>query len=94
MKASGILTGSGTINGTVLLEGAINPGNSPGTITTGSQTWINGASYGWEINDSDGTAGGLAGWDLIDITAAELDSGKPRLKPAHYRRIRHRHISL
>jgi hypothetical protein len=75
VKAGGILTGSGTIVGSVLLEGAINPGNSPGTITTSNQTWINGASYGWEINDSEGTAGGAVGWDLIDITATEIENG-------------------
>ena len=75
VKAGGILTGSGTIAGSVLLEGTINPGNSPGTITTSNQTWINGASYGWEINDSNGTAGGAVGWDLIDITATEIENG-------------------
>ena len=58
VKAGGILTGSGTINGSVLLGGVIDPANSTGTITTSNQTWINGASYGWEVNDSDGTAGG------------------------------------
>ena len=75
VKADGILTGSGTINGSVLLGGVIDPANSTGTITTSNQTWINGASYGWEVNDSDGTAGGLAGWDLVDITANGNDSG-------------------
>lgn len=75
VKASGILTGSGTINGSVLLGGVIAPANSTGTITTSNQTWINGASYGWEINNSDGTAGGLVGWDLVDITATEIEDG-------------------
>jgi subtilase-type serine protease len=75
VNAGGVLTGSGTIDGSVMLEGAINPGNSPGTITTGSQTWIDGASYGWEVNDSDGTQGGLVGWDLIEITATMEENG-------------------
>ena len=58
VKAGGILTGSGTINGSVLLGGVIDQPTQLGTITTSNQTWINGASYGWEVNDSDGTAGG------------------------------------
>lgn len=65
ITSAGIFTGSGTINGEVSLAGTIAPGNSPGTMTTGSQTWITGASYDWEINDSGGTAG--VEWDLLDI---------------------------
>ena len=76
VKAGGILTGSGTIVGSVLLGGVIEPANSTGTITTSNQTWINGASYGWEVNDSDGTAGGAVGWDLINITATAQEGGE------------------
>jgi autotransporter-associated beta strand protein len=57
---------------TIGLDGVISPGNSPGTATTGSQTWNNGGTYLWEINDSDGskglTGGGTNGWDWLDIT--------------------------
>lgn len=59
---------------TIGLDGVISPGNSPGTATTGSQTWLVGGSYLWEINDSDGskglTGGGSNGWDWLDITGS------------------------
>ena len=68
---------------TIGLDGVISPGNSPGTATTGSQTWRDGGSYLWEINDSDGskglTGGGTNGWDWLDITGtldlANLSAG-------------------
>ena len=47
--------------------GVISPGNSPGTSTTGSQTWDNGGAYLWEINDMAGTQGDDSGWDWLDI---------------------------
>ena len=47
--------------------GVISPGNSPGTATTGSQTWNDGGSYLWEINDMAGTKGDDSGWDWLDI---------------------------
>jgi autotransporter-associated beta strand protein len=65
---SGTLTyASGTVGGTNL-TGSLNnltissgqtlsPGNSPGTATTGSQTWAGGGTYDWEINDANATAG-------------------------------------
>ena len=58
--------------------GVISPGNSPGTAITGAQTWNDGGSYLWEINDSDGskglTLGGTNGWDWLDITGTlDLD---------------------
>ena len=40
---------------TISLGGVISPGNSPGTAITGAQTWNDGGSYLWEINNSDGT---------------------------------------
>jgi hypothetical protein len=48
--------------------GVISPGNSPGTASTGSQTWSDGGSYLWEINNSNGTKGVDEGWDWLDIT--------------------------
>ncbi|MDG1357389.1 MAG: autotransporter-associated beta strand repeat-containing protein [Akkermansiaceae bacterium] len=61
---------------TIGLDGVISPGNSPGTASTGAQTWNDGGSYLWEINDSDGSkglsGGGTNGWDWLDITG-ELD---------------------
>jgi fibronectin-binding autotransporter adhesin len=47
--------------------GVISPGNSPGTATTGAQTWNDEGSYLWEINNSNGTKGADEGWDWLDI---------------------------
>jgi len=64
------LSGSGTVAGgmTISLGGVLSPGNSPGTMSTGAQTWENGGTYLWEINDSGGTKGADPGWDWLDIT--------------------------
>ena len=77
-------TGAYTVNGGTLeiatgvdlsghamtIAGVISPGNSPGTAATGAQTWLDGGSYLWEINDSGGTQGADSGWDWLDITGA------------------------
>ena len=79
---------SGTVAGTnltgtldnLIIGGnqTISPGNSPGTASTGSQTWAGGGSYVWEINKATGTAGADPGWDLengtgtLNITAANV----------------------
>jgi autotransporter-associated beta strand protein len=56
---------------TISLGGVISPGNSPGTAITGNQTWEDGGTYLWEINDSGGSKGlslgGTNGWDWLDI---------------------------
>jgi autotransporter-associated beta strand protein len=52
---------------TISLGGVISPGNSPGTAITGAQTWNDGGSYLWEINDMAGTKGDDSGWDWLDI---------------------------
>jgi fibronectin-binding autotransporter adhesin len=52
---------------TIGLGGVISPGNSPGTAITGDQTWNDGGSYLWEINNSNGTKGVDEGWDWLDI---------------------------
>jgi autotransporter-associated beta strand protein len=77
---SGTLEGTnwnGSLSGqTIGANKTISPGNSPGTATTGSQTWAAGGSYLWEINNATGTAGSDPGWDLengtgtLDITAS------------------------
>lgn len=77
---SGTISGTnwdGSLSGQTIATGqTISPGNSPGTATTGAQTWASGGSYLWEINDATGTAGTDPGWDLLsgsstlDITAA------------------------
>ena len=77
---TGTLTlNSGTVSGTNLSGVALTigagttlaPGNSPGTLSTGSETWAGGGSYLWEINRlgvAGGTQGGDPGWDFADIT--------------------------
>jgi autotransporter-associated beta strand protein len=77
---SGTISGTnwqGSLSGQTIGTGqTISPGNSPGTATTGAQTWASGGSYLWEINNATGTAGADPGWDLLsgsgtlDITAA------------------------
>jgi autotransporter-associated beta strand protein len=75
---------SGTIGGTNLggsfdnqtigTGKTISPGNSPGTASTGSQTWAGGGTYVWEVNNAQvggvggGTAGADPGWDLENGT--------------------------
>ena len=66
--ADGVSVGSAM---TIGLGGVISPGNSPGTASTGSQTWNDGGAYLWEINasgDAGGSQGSDPGWDWLDIT--------------------------
>ena len=53
---------------TIGLDGVISPGNSPGTAITGAQTWNDGGSYLWEINNSGGLKGEDPGWDWLSIS--------------------------
>ena len=50
VNAGGTLAGSGSFDALVEVNGVISPGNSPGTMSTGTQTWNDGGSYLWEIN--------------------------------------------
>ena len=61
IKAGGVVKGSGSTDATMTINagGILSPGNSPGTLTTGSQTWNDGGTWIWEVNDSDGTKGGM-----------------------------------
>ena len=60
---------------TISLGGVISPGNSPGTAITGNQTWEDGGTYLWEINNSAGTKGEPDGWDWLSISGdLTLDS--------------------
>ena len=70
VASASTLAGSGSITAAIDLSGVISPGNSPGTLATGSQTWNDGGAYLWEINDSGGTQGADSGWDWLDITGA------------------------
>jgi len=69
VSSGGSLGGSGT-TGSLLVNGTLTPGNSPGTLNTGSQTWFNGGNYNWQIFDAAGSAG--SGYDLLNI-AGSLD---------------------
>lgn len=60
---------NGGLNNQVIGTGkTINPGNSPGTASTGSQTWASGGALNWEINDATGVAG--TNWDQILLSNA------------------------
>lgn len=71
-QTSGKLGGTnwnGTLSGlTIGANQTITPGNSPGTASTGDQTWAGGGSYVWELNNATGTAGADPGWDLLSLT--------------------------
>ncbi|HSI07804.1 MAG TPA: autotransporter-associated beta strand repeat-containing protein [Rariglobus sp.] len=69
--ASGTLGGSGTVSGTVAVAGTLSPGNSPGLLTTGAQTWSNGGNYNWQVMDATGSIG--TGFDSIAITTGGLN---------------------
>ncbi len=62
------LTGAGSFSGALQLNGNFSPGNSPGTVSTGSETWAPGSSLLWEINNATGTAG--SSWDLLNISGS------------------------
>ncbi len=66
VAAGATLTGAGAFTGSLQLLGTIAPGNSPGTLATGAQTWGNGSAYVWEINQAAGTAG--TNYDLLSIS--------------------------
>ena len=48
------------------VAGTLSPGNSPGTLSSGSQSWLDGGDYNWQILDADGVAG--VGYDTLSIT--------------------------
>ncbi|NJK92722.1 MAG: PEP-CTERM sorting domain-containing protein [Blastochloris sp.] len=73
LNSGGVLTGSGNLGTTafsVVSGSTLSPGNSPGTLSTGTETWFDGGNYNWELFDATGAAG--TGYDTIAITG-ELD---------------------
>lgn len=60
------LSGTGTVAGAMTVSGTLSPGNSPGAMTTASQTWMNGGNYNWQVLDAAGSVG--TGFDTITIT--------------------------
>ena len=60
------LSGTGTVAGAMNVSGTLSPGNSPGTLATGSQTWLDGGDYNFQMLDASGAAG--TGFDQITVT--------------------------
>jgi hypothetical protein len=66
LGAAQTLSGTGNVVGSMSVAGTLSPGASPGIMTTGSQTWVNGGDYTFEMLDATGAAG--TGFDQIQIT--------------------------
>ena len=60
------LSGTGTVAGAATIAGTLSPGNSPGSLAVGSQTWLNGGDYNWQMLDATDAAG--TGYDTISMT--------------------------
>ncbi len=65
VAAGASLGGSGVINGSVSVAGTLTPGNSPGILSTGSESWLDGGNFNFQIADATGLAG--TGYDTIAI---------------------------
>ena len=71
LNNGGTLGGSGNMSSTAvyLVSGStLSPGNSPGILTTGAQTWVNGGNYNWQLFDTALAAG--TGYDTTTITGS------------------------
>jgi hypothetical protein len=66
LASSQTLSGAGNVAGSASIAGTLSPGSSPGTLNTGSQIWLNGGDYNWQILDATGPAG--TGYDTIALT--------------------------
>lgn len=67
---NGTVGGRGNLSNTALTIGAngrLSPGNSPGALNTGSETWASSGIYTWEINKANGGEGTDPGWDVVNI---------------------------
>lgn len=65
----GTVGGTGTLADiTVNSGGTLAPGNSPGALPTGSETWNDGGQYNWQIHDAAGSAG--IGYDTINVAGS------------------------
>jgi autotransporter-associated beta strand protein len=62
------ISGAGTVAGAMTVAGTLSPGNSPGSLATASQTWVNGGDFNWQILDATGAAG--TGFDTMAITGS------------------------
>ena len=68
VASTATLGGVGTVGGTVVANGTLAPGNSPGTLTTSSETWNGGGIYEFQITNATSSAG--LGWDLLNNTGS------------------------
>jgi autotransporter-associated beta strand protein len=68
VSSGGTLGGSASVTNSVALSGTISPGTSPGTLSTGSETWNGGGHYTWKINNATGSAG--SAWDLLNVNGS------------------------
>ncbi|WP_438479957.1 beta strand repeat-containing protein [Oleiharenicola lentus] len=70
VQSGGTIRGTGTLGALTLNSGAtLAPGNSPGALATGSETWNGGATYVWEINDAANPATGAGTrYDLLSVS--------------------------
>jgi fibronectin-binding autotransporter adhesin len=67
------LSGSGTTGAVTLVSGStLSPGNSPGTLNTGSMTWTTGANYNWQATDLSSSTPSGSNFDSLNI-AGTLD---------------------
>ena len=66
LGAAQTLSGTGSVLGATVVAGTLSPGNSPGSMSVGSQTWFNGGDYNWQILNATGVAG--IGFDTIAMT--------------------------
>lgn len=72
LNAAQTLKGAGTVDGAMIVNGNLSPGNSPGLLTTGDETWAGDGKYTWEINSVAGAAGTDPGWDLVNMGALTM----------------------
>lgn len=65
------LEGNGNVVGNLVVgaNSTLSPGSSPGTLNhEGTQSWLDGGNYNWQIYDATGLAG--VGYDTVAITGA------------------------
>jgi hypothetical protein len=69
---AGILAGTGTVGGSVVLNGSIAPGPGIATLSTGAETWNGGGTYVCKISSTNS-----AGADRLSITGALTVAATP-----------------
>jgi hypothetical protein len=62
------LKGTGTVSGAMTVDSGatLQPGSSPGILSTAGQTWSDGGNYNWMIYDATGVAG--TGYSQLALT--------------------------